>query len=70
MQRVLYRIIPSNPFSSFYRRFREARRLAKDASHLDALPRDRLKDIGVAAHTDANRRHSGQRGRVSQPTLW
>ena len=34
------------------------------------MPSDRLADIGLPQRTEANRRHSGQRGAIPQASLW
>lgn len=56
--------------SSLFRQVLQARRIAKANRHLETLPRDRLNDMGIAPHTQANQRHSGQTGPVPRPILW
>ncbi|MBT9385346.1 hypothetical protein KM176_15850 [Pseudooceanicola sp. CBS1P-1] len=37
---------------------------------LDALPRERLEDLGIAPRSAANHRHSGQAGPIPRAETW
>ena len=56
--------------SAFLRHLHLAQRTGTDAARLAEMPRERLEDMGITPRTDANRRTSGQRGRVPQAPLW
>lgn len=58
------------PFAALLDAARTLLRRRADAARLDALPRDRMDDIGLAPRSAANRRHSGEGGRAPQVTLW
>lgn len=72
MQRIFARprITLANHASKLLQDIRQARRIAKETHDLKSLPRDRLEDMGIASDTQANRRHSGQKGPVPRPILW
>ncbi len=67
---TLSRLGLTRSFAMTLHALRERRRMSADARHLDALPRDRLDDMGIAPRTEANRRHSGQPARMPRPPIW
>ncbi|MBS0125952.1 hypothetical protein [Thetidibacter halocola] len=52
------------------RRVGHVARIRADAARIDALPRDRLEDMGLSPRTEANRRDSGQAGPPPRAPLW
>lgn len=64
------RITLANHVSTLFQEIRQARRIAKETRGLKSLPRDRLDDMGIPSDTQANRRHSGEKGPVPRPILW
>lgn len=45
-------------------------RQRRDAARIDALPQDRLRDMGLSGRTEANARQSHQRGDLPKASLW
>lgn len=41
-----------------------------EAWRLDAMPRERLEDMGIAPRTEVNNRISGEHGRVPSVSSW
>lgn len=57
-------------FAAWIGRRSDERRLARDGHLLDAMPCDRLEDIGLPPRTSANRRTSGMQGPPPKTQLW
>lgn len=60
----------SRSLSVFIRTLRRNRRVENDTNRLDELSRERLEDMGISPRTEANMRHSGQKGSIPQASLW
>lgn len=72
MARVSALFVPTfvNPLSALLHRLQRHHRARRDARILDALPRERLEDIGIAPRSEANRRHSGESAPVPRAQRW
>lgn len=57
-------------FSLLLRHLGHAIRMRRDAQRLDEMPRDRLRDMGIAPRTEANSRTSGEAGLPHPLPFW
>lgn len=57
-------------FSLVLLHLRHAIRVKQDAQRLDEMPRDRLRDMGIAPRTEANTRTSGEAGLIHPMPFW
>lgn len=60
----------SRSLSVFFLALQRNRRMENDTNRLDELSRERLEDMGISPRTEANMRHSGQKGSIPQASLW
>ncbi|MCE0507324.1 hypothetical protein LR948_18345 [Roseivivax sp. GX 12232] len=59
-----------NPLPALLRRIACHLRMRKAIQELEELPSDQLEDLGIAPRTTANRRTSGETGKLPQAPLW
>ncbi|QXT41161.1 hypothetical protein [Gymnodinialimonas ceratoperidinii] len=59
-----------NPMPALLRRIARQLRMRKEIETLKNLPSDRLQDLGISPRTAANRRNSGETGKLPPTLLW
>lgn len=57
-------------FATLLHSLGHAARMIGDARRLDAMPRDRLDDMGIAPLSDANHRTSAEAGPIPRAQMW
>ncbi len=57
-------------FAILLQRLGQMTRMTCGARRLDTLPFDRLKDMGIAPRSAANRRSSGEHGPIPRAPMW
>lgn len=60
----------SRSLSAFFRTLGSNGWVELETDRLDGLTRERLEDMGIPPRTEANMRHSGQKGSIPQASLW
>ncbi len=56
--------------SAFFRTIGSNGWVEVETDRLDGLSRERLEDMGIPPRTEANMRHSGQKGSIPRASLW